>query len=161
LAGGLNFFAYVGNNPLGLVDPLGLEATAYTYQFGPAGSTYDVLLSGTHFLAPYYQKTPEAQDATRIHEDVYRYDPNQQSWAFWNRVPNEIDAYTKEMNYTKGRIARLKLQLQQLQQSDCPKKYEIAKIENQIKNYYDSIRNAQDYLSCYQSTNCFKDTFLP
>jgi len=38
LTGSLNLFAYVGNNPTGLVDPLGLNEKSNTYWLGAAGT---------------------------------------------------------------------------------------------------------------------------
>jgi hypothetical protein len=136
------------------MDSLGLEANAMTFRFGPQGSTYDVLLSRTIFLSPYYNETPEAQDATRIHEDIHRYDPGQQTLAITDRRQQEIDAYTAEINYTKGQIARLKLQLNALNApGQCGDKETIMQVQNSIRNYYDSLRDAEASLEFYQNSN--------
>jgi hypothetical protein len=111
----------------------------------------------TYHSSLYDNSNPQAQDATNIHEDIHRYNQDQQTMAFWNSNQHEIDAYTAEINYTKGQIASLKLQINGLKHTQCPdsgnsdNNKTIATLQDQIRNYYDSLLNAQAQLTQYQA----------
>jgi chromosome segregation ATPase len=94
---------------------------------------------------------------TIVHEDVHRYDPNQQSLAFWNNRQHEIDAYTREINWTKGQIDLLTRELNDLNSQQCPDKAKIAQLERSILNYQSSLANAQAELEDYQNTSFWQN----
>jgi hypothetical protein len=147
--GGLNLYDYVYNDPINGFDPLGLDDLAHTYRFGP--------YAYTHYSSDFNNLSPEEQMTTTIHEDIHRYDPNQQSLAFWNNRQHEIDAYSREINWTKGQIDRLMMELNALRQQKCPDKAEIARLEHSIANYYSSLLNAQDQLKDYEATSAWQN----
>jgi hypothetical protein len=112
-------------------------------------------LSFTHFNSNYYNLSPEEQDATRVHEDIHLYDPNQFPPLNSSRS-REIDATTKEINYINGQIAALTQQQQQELQSDCPSQQRLHDLGMKIFNYGNALANAQANLDYYQSHSNFQ-----
>ena len=141
--GGVNLYGMVGNNPINWVDSLGLDSNASTFRIGP--------FSSTSFSDSFNSLTPEEQDATRVHEDVHAYDPNQQTLNKLYHKDHELDATIKEINYIKGRMAALDLAINAERKKTCPDKVLIHELGIQKGNYLKALINAETNLDFYRS----------
>ena len=102
-------------------------------------------------LRDFSKLSPEEQASARFHEGVHRYDSNQQSLAFWNQRQREIDAYTKQIQWTKGQVAALNNELNARLKDDCQEQAEVARLKTSAQNYELAIMNAEEVLDDLKS----------